>query len=455
MKKLYILVLLLFSLSSCEKWLDVDPRSVVKEEEMFNDVKGFRSALLGVYTKMSGTKLYGSNLTIGFVDVLAQYYNVESGQHSFYATANYNYDETATYINNIWGESYNTIANINNILTWLQEKQSLFSPAEYDLIKAEAMALRAFLHFDLLRLYAPSYTASPNAKAIPYVNKVTNKPFPQLTVSQVLDAAIADLEEATDLLKTVDPLSPEYSGVAVTTSTDTPEFFTFRYERMNYFAVAGTLARIYLWKGDKEKAAEYATIAKRNTTGGQLFQLFSEKTWDNSDSYFNSEASLNSKLIMSEGRKQVIYETDLYGSLDTRFKDWFKYYPGSNEEFMGKYMRPIPRTGNPPNLMLMRVEEMVYILSECAPDDSTAIAQLNSVRSYYGLKGANALVLGNCVPEEELFKEYRKTFIGEGQLFFYIKRKNYTEIPFSVVEDVQKAYVLPIPDLEIEFGLID
>ena len=108
----------------------------------------------GVYTKMAGTKLYGANLTFGFVDVLAQYYNVESGQHSFYASANYKYDEAVTYVNNIWGESYNTIANINNILQWLPGKKELFKPAEYDLIFAEATALRAFLHFDLLRLYA-------------------------------------------------------------------------------------------------------------------------------------------------------------------------------------------------------------------------------------------------------------------------------------------------------------
>lgn len=443
-----------FSLTSCEKWLDVDPRSVVKEEEMFNDVKGFRSALLGVYTKMAGTKLYGANLTFGFVDVLAQYYNVESGQHSFYASANYKYDEAVTYVNNIWGESYNTIANINNILQWLPGKKALFKPAEYDLILAEATALRAFLHFDLLRLYAPSFTVSPNAKAIPYVNKVSNKPFPRLTVAQVADAALQDLEKAAGLLREIDPISPDYNGIAGTTAEDTPQFFTFRYERMNYYAVLGTMARIYLWKGDTQKAYEYAFKARNGNTG-VLFSLFTDKSWDNSDLYFNSEASVNSKLTLTEGRKEYVYETDLFGSLDTRYKDWFKFYPGSNEEFMAKYMRPDPQSGNPPNITVMRREEMVYILAECSAVADSAVYYLNLVRSYYGLKGANALVPGNCVVEDELLKEYRKTFIGEGQLFYYLKRKNYSPIPFSIVEDVQNAYVMPLPDLEIEFGLID
>ncbi|OFY39453.1 MAG: hypothetical protein A2X18_04990 [Bacteroidetes bacterium GWF2_40_14] len=454
MKKIYILISmsLLISLFSCEKWLDVDPRSVVKEEEMFNDIKGFQSALLGVYTKMAGKSLYGVNLSFGYLDVLAQYYNIESGQHSFYSAANYKYNEAVSYVNNIWGEGYNAIANINNILKWLPLRKDLFGPGEYDLIRAEAIALRAFIHFDILRLYAPSYTVNPNAKAIPYVNKLANSPFPQLTVKEVTDAALADLTEAAEILSEIDPISPNYTDV-VESGTATPQFFTFRYERMNYFAVYGTMARIALWRGDKEKAFEYATEAYKSAS--VMFSLFTDKSWDNSDLYFNSQASVNSKLTITDGKKQQLYETEKYGSLDTRYKDWFRFSAGSNEEFMAKYMRPVNLSGNPPNIVVMRRDEMAYILSECSPDDATAITYLNAIRSFYGIKGQNALVAGSCVVEEEIFKEYRKTFIGEGQLFFYIKRKNYATIPFSLVEDVQSAFVMPIPDIEIEFGIIN
>ena len=46
-KALYILLpVILFSAGSCKKWLDVDPRSIVKEEEMFEDAQGFRTVLV-------------------------------------------------------------------------------------------------------------------------------------------------------------------------------------------------------------------------------------------------------------------------------------------------------------------------------------------------------------------------------------------------------------------------
>lgn len=448
-----ILAATLLCSSSCKKWIDVDPRSVIKEEEMFEDARGFKSALVGVYTKMASRDLYGANLTIGFADVLAQYYSVESNQHSFYLYSTYN-DQARAIPDAIWKNAYNAIANCNNILQHLEGKEAMFWNGEYDLIKAEATALRAFLHLDLLRLYAPSFTKNPAAKAIPYVNKVSRIPFPQLTVTETLDAIIADLESAAAVLKETDPWSEYYKGIAGPT-TQLPEFFTFRMERMNFYAVLGTLARASLYKGDKVKANEYATEVLRTKKTGVLFTLFSDKSWDNGDLYFNSQASANSKLIVPAGRKLEYYETAKYGSLDLRYKDWFKYYPGSNEEFMAKYMRSVPQSGNPPTVTLIRTEEMSYIKAECAATETEAVNELNIIRLRYGLTNANKLVAGLCVVEDEIFKEYRKTFIGEGQLFFYLKRKNMDPIPYSLVEDVQKAYVLRIPDLEIEFGSIN
>ena len=117
-------------------------------------------------------------------------------------------------------------------------------------------------------------------------------------------------------------------------------------------------------------------------------------------------------------------------------------------------MRSIPQNGNPPNLIIMRSEEMSYIKAETAPTEEEAVQELNLVRSRYGIGASNALVAGSVDLQQEIMKEYRKTFIGEGQFFFYLKRRNISPIPYSTIDDVQKAYVLPIPDLEIEFGNI-
>ncbi len=438
---------------SCKKWMDVDARSVVKEEEIFEDASGFRSALFGVYTKMAGTSLYGANLTFGFIDVLAQYYPIESSQHSFYNYSQYKYKDSKATQDAIWKNAYNAIVNLNNLLYNLEGRESLFSNGEFAIIKGEAVALRAFLHFDMLRLFAPSYVANKGANAIPYVNKVSKTPFPQLTVEETLNAILNDLQSALALLKNTDPISPHFERTSVPMAV-LPNYLSFREERFNYYAVMETLAHVHLYKNEKEKAYQYALEFLETKPSGIVFSLFTKKSWDNSDLYFNSQASAFSKLSIPSGRKDEYYETFKYGSVDSRYKDWFKYYPGSSEEFMSKYMRSIPQSGNPPNIIILRAEEMSYILAETAPNVEQSFEEINKIRNRYGLGRTLNLLPGVNDLENEIMKEYRKMFIGEGKFFYYLKRKNIDPIPFSLIENVSEAYVIPLPDTEKEFGNI-
>ena len=65
----FCLLALLTVLVSCEDWLDVRPKSQVKEEIFFESEDGFRDATLGIYTIMSSTSLYGGEATMAFLDV--------------------------------------------------------------------------------------------------------------------------------------------------------------------------------------------------------------------------------------------------------------------------------------------------------------------------------------------------------------------------------------------------
>ena len=54
---------------------------------------------------------------------------------------------------------------------------------------------------------------------------------------------------------------------------------------------------------------------------------------------------------------------------------------------------------------------------------------------------------------DEVTKEYAKEFLAEGQLFYYCKRNEMTKFPYGYqVATEENVYVLPKPDLEIEFG---
>ena len=74
------------------------------------------------------------------------------------------------------------------------------------MIRGETLGLRAYLHFDLLRMFAPSFTVGANAAAIPYVDRVTRTPFPQLTNMAVTEKILQDCEEALSLLEVSDPI---------------------------------------------------------------------------------------------------------------------------------------------------------------------------------------------------------------------------------------------------------
>ena len=52
----------------------------------------------------------------------------------------------------------------------------------------------------------------------------------------------------------------------------------------------------------------------------------------------------------------------------------------------------------------------------------------------------------------EIEKEWKKEFLGEGQMFYFYKRLGYTKFPNSSQLIDEKVYVLPIPEDEINVG---
>ena len=217
MKKLInktIILSLFVALTGCNDWLDVSPKADMKAEDLFGTEAGFRDALVGVYALMCGTNSYGRDLTYGYLDVLAQYYNsplktTSSGyEHNFKNAAEYKYTEKTeeSRISSIWSNHFSAVANINQAMLFIDENKGVFtSPEVHDVYKGEFLALRAFLHFDILRLFAPSAAMNNNkgldALAIPYVDVFTNIAQSQLTVKEVLKKIETDLLAAKQLMK--------------------------------------------------------------------------------------------------------------------------------------------------------------------------------------------------------------------------------------------------------------
>lgn len=485
-----ICIVLSLGLSSCSKWLDLQPESDIDRSVLFTTEEGFKEALLGIYSRGSKGDLYGKELTIGTLEVLAQNYTItDFDRNRYLQTKNYKYDD-ADFISRkdgIWKGLYNGIVNANLILEEIDAKQSLFTEDNYPIIKGEALALRAYLHFDALRLFAPAPSLGSQVEAIPYVTNYSNKVTALSSVEDVLDSAIRDLELAKTLLLD-DPIRSSTYIVGYPTVTDTLKntelkstslFLQNRRHRLNYYAVCATLARVYLYKGDKPNALanaiEVIDAKKFPWTNATDFlsvdvdkkdRIFYKEllfAWyiPNMNNSYNSDwfTQGNSGMHLSQDDTYSIYETSGVGATDIRFTQWFSS-GGDNISFINKYRRNTFSESFTANLHYLmapaiRLSEVYYIAAECTyPTDPTkAIAYLDEVRTNREI-GAKVQANDAAAFQVELLKEYRKEMYAEGQLFYAYKRLN---APIVGLEGVnipasQSIFVWPLPDNEIIYG---
>src|SRR3712207_7206610 len=83
MKYLYVSILImLLGLTSCNHWLDVEPKTSIPTDKQFESEPGFKDALTGIYLKLGTTQLYAGDLTYAYLDELAGLYSVYPGYDS-------------------------------------------------------------------------------------------------------------------------------------------------------------------------------------------------------------------------------------------------------------------------------------------------------------------------------------------------------------------------------------
>ncbi|MCA5006323.1 RagB/SusD family nutrient uptake outer membrane protein [Sphingobacterium bovistauri] len=489
---LYIIITTLLC-TSCAKWLDIKPETEVDKSQLFTTEDGFKEALLGIYIRGSKTDLYGKELTVGMPEVLAQNYTMATfDSHRYKATSQYKYDDQyfISRKDNIWKGLYNGIVNANLILENIDQQRRLFFENNYELIKGEALGLRAYLHFDILRLFAPSYIQNPNAKAIPYVTVYSNLSTQFATVATTIDSIVVDLEKAKVLLAN-DPIIknsyrigyPNQIDTLLNSETSNPDLFLQnRRHRMNYFAVCATLARVHLYKGDYAKALTNAKIVidskKFPWTNTTDFIAVDDKNKDrilykeilfgwyipllNTELNTNWFSNGNSGMYLEQIDAQSIYETSSIGATDLRYNHWFMTVSNGNNYLseIVKYRRNPLSDNQSANLHFLmapalKLSEVYLIAAESSYDSNPtqALQYLDEIRRNRGI-GQPVLVSNKQEFIREILKELRKDTFAEGQLFYAYKRLHspIAGLQGTTIQPDNKIFVLPLPDDEIIYG---
>ena len=466
MKKIYTILLLGSCLiaASCSDWLNVAPSNQVNEDQLFSNGEGYRSALNGVYLSLGTSSMYGSVLSWGFMDAIAQYYKTDSKylptHSSYYKAVKYQFDDkdVKSIISNIWTTSYNNIANCNNLIAHVSvASPSVFAEREFEqnMIWGEALGLRAMIHFEILRMFAPAMMKDDGKAYIPYNESHPTIIPSYLSNSDILAKVIRDLKEAKEKLAKCDIIDEYKDWMSVnqrmlsqgrSDKLSEEIFFGYRGYRMNYYAITAMLARVYCWKGDYDLAYNEAkeVVDVIYTNGNSVENCFNfalPKTLGANLKDYNSIIMCFFNKTLQEDYQPLITngnQTTLVLEKNKIFPD--AQEPGKNEDqrlelqvttveanpYLRKY--DIQKgTDGTDMIPAIRLSEMYYIMGEYFARNSNfseAGKMLDKVRYARGIITTN---LGSSVGSlegfhTELLKEARKEFMGEGQMFFQYKR---------------------------------
>ncbi len=474
-KTIFVIVIMAsLLLQSCSRWLDVKPYDKISEDELFSSEDGFIKLLNGIYIELNSDMLYGESLSVEMVEVMGGAYAIGSdeavwGNYKDLASYKYNTTYWRARMSETWNKAYSLILNCNMLLKNAEEKKDVFSGNNYKIIKGEATALRAMLHFDMLRLFGPVYSKNPEAESIPYYTAYTTVPEPLLPAEKVAENIISDLKYAKSLLS-VDPVIREGVRMDDVPDDGSSKFLYYRNLRLNYYAVTALLARASLYFGDRDSAYDYATdvISVANAGVFPFVKRAQIVGAEDPDKIFSSEvifslthAQRNTlfKDWYDPGRSpnyvfrmdSELYSNLIFGGSQTggNQDDWRRranWKATGAISYFYKYS-DMADIGNIRNTMIpmIRLGEMYLIAAECAPD---GLSYINKLRDNRGVGKLSALTT------ETLQYEYIRELYGEGQLFYLYKRM-YTPVLTSVSanknpQPSHEIFVVPLPDSETQ-----
>ncbi|MFZ4861911.1 RagB/SusD family nutrient uptake outer membrane protein [Sphingobacterium sp. Mn56C] len=465
--------LLLFISSSCNKWLDIQPNDRVSDETLFEQSDGFRTALNGIYQLAATPDLYGRNLTWGFASAMGNdYYAFQLPEDlKNAATPDLNHTSLRGLLKNVWGKSYTIIASCNKLIQEIDKKDDSFfqyGATEKNLIKGEALALRALLHFDMVRIFAPSPALKKDEYIVPYQDTYPAHFAERLPTDTILLRIATDLEAAKSLVAENDTLKNSFylaGGISYTMNGVTGNqgiFFSFRMNRMNFVAISTLLARVYLYAGDYPKAKQAAQFVYK-TYGPEGKRWFSF-TAENFTNNINRYQKLPEDILLAfydpmllekiKDFKGTQYPMRLHLSYQSFFpsneRDYRRNILNTVDNVTFKWLESTEQKAQNKILPVIRLSEAYYIYSECLYREGNTAEALNVLNKMRAARGKS-----NAFTDEsekgyfdELMMEYRRDYFTEGQTIFAHKRLNRPMTLGAQVIEINTKFTAPLPEDE-------
>lgn len=465
MKKIILGLSVLFAMTmvSCDDFLEKKPELTQSNELTLSTYDGLDKASAGLYTMFQssgwfdGDYILGSEMRCGN----AKKPLMEAGSGRYNGHCSWNYHESNT--SGVWSYAYYTITWACNVINNI-DKLDLSTErnvTEQDLnnLKAEALFVRALCHHNLVTTYGQPYTYKPESLGVPVVLVVENGSPARNTVAEVYDQIVKDLLDAESLMEDDYTRTGVNDPAAVASKS----------------AIRALLSRVYLYMGNWQKAADYATKVINSNKyaladakeyksmfsssaapeGGEIiFEVYGDKLndyWDDSGwSHLSYVTNFG-----DNGSADVCATMDLINLYEDGDVRRAMYQEHEGEYYCGKYTGkegPQPHTTNVP---LIRLSEMYLNRAEALVNGATiegvtADKDLATIAEKRGSTPAMSTQQG-------VFDERRRELAFEGHIFYDYARcqKSLTRTDFDEVSNKNVAFpsyqwALPIPRRELE-----
>lgn len=430
-------------LTGCNKLNQVSPNAV-PQTILFKDTASVRETLVGLYSTLEPETYYGAYYPM-FADLnsdngIAGGYNNTSLNEFGY----YNVTTTNIYVQNMWVGLYHCIATANQILAGLASLPGNDSSTQalVTSVKGQALAIRALVHFDLLRAFGYHWDLT-STYGIPVVTTVqkASDVVARNTVADTYKAIIDDLQAAATLLSGNTDRNANYINPAV---------------------INALLARVYLYKKEYANAVNYATavindgaytlmdknsfpsIYKQKLSPESIFELAynqQDQSFYNATTYARPNAASTEVLFIASQGLQTFFQSRP-GDLRINLLDYASpnFQPnGRTLKYRGEITRDNPA-------YILRIAEMYLIRSEAA-GRLNGLADLNMVRTSRGLAALDP----SDVPDDPAYAqavsdENRAEFNFEGHRYFDLARTGQINAVLGVPAT---SSVYPIPQVEL------
>ncbi len=472
----YAILLALILVSSCSKKIDLVPEFTLDGSKPLETLDQADFVLTGAYNRFQGDGYFNSIPTAvgstlqpasfsGLPDMMSDDL-VETFEDfpNYRKMSEWTYSSDELNVQITFSNGYNIVSGANIILRDI-DGLSAADPGRANSIKAQALTIRAMVHFDLLRYFATSFERNSSDLGVAYIKSydATAKPS-RNTVKECYDNIFADINDAI-------------------TAYGASSGSTGDLSKLEINAAYALLARVSLYAGQWQDAVNASTQVIDEIPLAGMGDFPGIWTDDNQEEviWAASFQSINDgtpyeNVFFARGNKSLYRPTleidGLYDPVnDIRYATYIATVGTFNGIAHAPRLAVIKHRGKSPGSPLegggfvdwkaFRVAELYLTRAEAnfqLSNEGAALDDLNALRTERifgftpGTESGAALL-------DAIKTERRKELAFEGQRFFDLKRWNKTPIDRCIETDTpssicslsssSRAWALPIPESEI------